>query len=148
VLEAPGLSHPPKAHGRVLDTGALVFVTVAAHNSSGFVLGYAMAKLAGLDAGRCRTIAIEVGMQNSDLRVRLARKHFADALVALPAALFRFSAEHHRPHGSQLLVAQPAGESSDGIRSSPAKRLSESRFGEAFHIERMLSRTSPRSSPC
>ena len=73
---------------QLLDAGALVFVTVAAHNSSGLVLGYAMAKLAGLDAVRCRTIAIEVGMQNSGLGVALARKHFADVLVALPAAIF------------------------------------------------------------
>ena len=73
---------------QLLDTAALVFVTVAAHNSSGLVLGYAMAKLAGLDAVRCRTIAIEVGMQNSGLGVALARKHFADVLVALPAAIF------------------------------------------------------------
>jgi BASS family bile acid:Na+ symporter len=73
---------------QLLDTGALVFVMVAAHNSSGLLLGYAMAKLAGLDAVRCRTIAIEVGMQNSGLGVALARKHFADVLVALPAAIF------------------------------------------------------------
>jgi BASS family bile acid:Na+ symporter len=40
-----------------------------------------------LDAVCCRTIAIEVGMQNSGLGVALARKHFADVLVALPAAI-------------------------------------------------------------
>jgi bile acid:Na+ symporter, BASS family len=73
---------------QLLDTGALAFVTVAAHNSAGLLLGYAMAKLAGLDAVRCRTIAIEVGMQNSGLGVALAHKHFADVLVALPAAIF------------------------------------------------------------
>ena len=73
---------------QLLDSGTLAFVTVAAHNSSGLVLGYAMAKLAGLDAVRCRTIAIEVGMQNSGLGVALAHKHFADVLVALPAAIF------------------------------------------------------------
>jgi bile acid:Na+ symporter, BASS family len=52
------------------------------------LLGYGMAKLAGLDAVRCRTIAIEVGMQNSGLGVALAHKHFTDVLVALPAAIF------------------------------------------------------------
>lgn len=73
---------------QLLESGVLVFATVAAHNSSGLLLGYAMAKLAGLDAVCCRTIAIEVGMQNSGLGVALARKHFADVLVALPAAIF------------------------------------------------------------
>jgi BASS family bile acid:Na+ symporter len=73
---------------QLLQSGVPVFATVAAHNCSGLLLGYAMAKLAGLDAVRCRTIAIEVGMQNSGLGVALARKHFADVLVALPAAIF------------------------------------------------------------
>jgi BASS family bile acid:Na+ symporter len=73
---------------QLLQSGALVFVTVTAHNATGLALGYGMAKLAGLDAVRCRTIAIEVGMQNSGLGVALARKHFADVLVALPAAIF------------------------------------------------------------
>jgi BASS family bile acid:Na+ symporter len=73
---------------QLLESGLLVFATVAAHNGIGLALGYAMAKLAGLDAVRCRTIAIEVGMQNSGLGVALARKHFADVLVALPAAIF------------------------------------------------------------
>jgi BASS family bile acid:Na+ symporter len=73
---------------QLLESGVLVFAIVAVHNCSGLLLGYAMAKLAGLDAVRCRTIAIEVGMQNSGLSVALARKHFADVLVALPAAIF------------------------------------------------------------
>jgi bile acid:Na+ symporter, BASS family len=73
---------------QLLESGAQVFATVAAHNCGGLLLGYAMAKLAGLDAVRCRTVAIEVGMQNSGLGVALARKHFADVLVALPAAIF------------------------------------------------------------
>jgi bile acid:Na+ symporter, BASS family len=73
---------------QLLESGALVFATVAMHNCGGLLLGYAMAKVAGLDAVRCRTIAIEVGMQNSGLGVALARQHFADVLVALPAAIF------------------------------------------------------------
>jgi BASS family bile acid:Na+ symporter len=73
---------------QLAESGLLVFASVAAHNGSGLLLGYGMAKIAGLDAVRCRTIAIEVGMQNSGLGVALARKHFADLLVALPAAIF------------------------------------------------------------
>ena len=73
---------------QLLSTGTLVFLTVAAHNLTGLLLGYGMAKLAGLDAVRCRTVAIEVGMQNSGLGVALARQHFTDILVALPSAIF------------------------------------------------------------
>jgi BASS family bile acid:Na+ symporter len=73
---------------RLLGCGPVTFLAVAAHNASGLALGYAVARLAGLDAVRCRTISIEVGMQNSGLGVALARAHFADALVALPSAIF------------------------------------------------------------
>lgn len=73
---------------QLLESGLLVFAIVALHNGCGLALGYALAKLAGLDAVRCRTIAIEVGMQNSGLGVALARKHFTDVLVALPSAIF------------------------------------------------------------
>lgn len=73
---------------KLFESGAVAFLAVAMHNSLGLALGYGLARIAGLDAVRCRTIAIEVGMQNSGLGVALAKKHFADALVALPAAIF------------------------------------------------------------
>lgn len=73
---------------QLLESGLLIFMVVTAHNGAGLLLGYGMAKVLGLDAVRCRTVAIEVGMQNSGLGVALARAHFADLLVALPAAIF------------------------------------------------------------
>ncbi len=77
------------ARDRIAEAGGLGLLAVALHNGFGLALGYAAAKLAGLDAKRCRTIAIEVGMQNSGLGVVLAVAHFADQpLVALPSALF------------------------------------------------------------
>ena len=42
-----------------------------------------------MDASRRRTLAIEVGMQNSGLAVSLAAMHFASMpLAAVPGALF------------------------------------------------------------
>lgn len=76
------------SQGRLLETGPLTFLAVALHNTGGLALGYGFARLAGLDRIRARTIAIEVGMQNSGLGVALARKHFADVLVAVPSAIF------------------------------------------------------------
>jgi BASS family bile acid:Na+ symporter len=76
------------AKDNLLKSGPLIFAMVALHNGCGLALGYGLARLAGLDAVRCRTISIEVGMQNSGLGVALASKHFADAIVALPAAIF------------------------------------------------------------
>jgi BASS family bile acid:Na+ symporter len=46
----------------------------------------------------CRTLAIEVGMQNSGLAVALAVKHFA-ATAALPGAIFSI---WHNVSGSVL----------------------------------------------
>jgi BASS family bile acid:Na+ symporter len=46
-----------------------------------------MAKLLRYDENTARTLAIEVGMQNSGLSVALAIKYFS-ATAALPGALF------------------------------------------------------------
>jgi BASS family bile acid:Na+ symporter len=46
-----------------------------------------LSKKLGLDEKDARTIAIEVGMQNSGLSVALAVKYFS-ALAGLPGALF------------------------------------------------------------
>ncbi|MCS7049970.1 MAG: bile acid:sodium symporter family protein, partial [Verrucomicrobiae bacterium] len=73
---------------RLLTSGLPALIAVVLHNTGGLALGYLVARVAGLDVIRARTIAIEVGMQNSGLSVALARKHFADALVALPGAIF------------------------------------------------------------
>ncbi|MEE8580190.1 MAG: bile acid:sodium symporter family protein [Myxococcota bacterium] len=72
---------------RVLETSALVVLAVALHNGLGLLGGYGLAHVVGFDPKRCRTLAIEVGMQNSGLAVVLA-SHFFSPLAALPGALF------------------------------------------------------------
>jgi len=72
---------------RLAAVGAAVAAAVVAHNGLGLALGYAAARLAGLDRRLARTLAIEVGMQNSGLGVALAAKHFGP-VAALPGALF------------------------------------------------------------
>jgi len=77
------------ARDRIAEAGGTALLAVVLHNGFGLALGYACAKLAHLDGRRCRTIAIEVGMQNSGLGAMLAVTHFGgDPLVALPSALF------------------------------------------------------------
>lgn len=73
--------------GRIAQAGIAVFAGVVAHNGLGLASGYIVARLLRLDAKRARTLAIEVGMQNSGLAVALAVQHFS-ALAALPGALF------------------------------------------------------------
>ncbi|PWB77650.1 MAG: bile acid:sodium symporter, partial [Candidatus Methylomirabilota bacterium] len=64
-----------------------VIITVILHNLIGLAGGYMVSKALGFDSIICRTIAIEVGMQNSGLAVALAVKYFSPA-TALPGALF------------------------------------------------------------
>jgi len=62
-------------------------VAVVLHNAVGLAAGYGLSKLAGATPREARTIAIEVGMQNSGLAVALAIKYFS-AAAAAPGALF------------------------------------------------------------
>lgn len=64
-----------------------VVIAVILHNLLGLAGGYMVPKAFGFDSTICRTIAIEVGMQNSGLAVALAVKYFSPA-AALPGALF------------------------------------------------------------
>lgn len=67
--------------------GPLLVVAVAAHNALGLAAGYLAPRLLRYDPVTCRTLAIEVGMQNSGLAVALAIKFFAP-VAALPGAVF------------------------------------------------------------
>jgi BASS family bile acid:Na+ symporter len=67
--------------------GLAVVVAVILHNAAGLFLGYYGSRLLGYSPTECRTVAIEVGMQNSGLAVALAIKYFS-AAAALPGALF------------------------------------------------------------
>jgi BASS family bile acid:Na+ symporter len=71
----------------LLEFPVLVFAAVVLHNTLGLFTGYWMARLVRCSKQDARTIAIEVGMQNSGLGVALAVKHFGVA-SALPGALF------------------------------------------------------------
>jgi BASS family bile acid:Na+ symporter len=67
--------------------GSSILLAVVLHNAIGLFAGYSGARLLGYGAKECRTLAIEVGMQNSGLAVALAIKHFSVA-AALPGAVF------------------------------------------------------------
>ena len=68
-------------------SGPLVLLAVIMHNGLGLAGGYWVSKALKLSEIEARTIAIEVGMQNSGLSVALAIKHFT-AVAALPGAVF------------------------------------------------------------
>lgn len=72
---------------RLAELSAMLLAAVALHNAAGLGLGYGVAAALRLPEAKRRTLAVEVGMQNSGLGVALAVKHFG-ALAALPGALF------------------------------------------------------------
>lgn len=72
---------------RISTVALSLFLGVALHNLLGLVGGYYAAKFLGYDKKICKTVAIEVGMQNSGLAVALAMKYFTP-LAALPGAIF------------------------------------------------------------
>ena len=67
--------------------GMTVMIAVMLHNGAGLALGYLSSRLLGHSPTEARTLAIEVGMQNSGLAVALAIKYFS-AAAALPGAVF------------------------------------------------------------
>lgn len=82
-----------------LDTIGLVLVlAVILHNGGGLLSGYAIGRWLTRDECSARTLAIEVGMQNSGLAVALATQYFS-AAAALPGALFSI---WHNISGSAL----------------------------------------------
>jgi bile acid:Na+ symporter, BASS family len=71
----------------ILAAGLRPLLAVFTLHAAGFLLGYLMARACGAVEMSARTIAIEVGMQNSGLGVVLARQNFADPLFAIPSAI-------------------------------------------------------------
>lgn len=74
-------------HDRIEDIGKLLLLAVALHNGLGLMIGYLIPRALGKDQRTARTLAIEIGMQNSGLAVALAVKYFSP-VSALPGALF------------------------------------------------------------
>ncbi len=75
--------------GRLLSCGLLILVVVVLHNVLGYLLGYTAARALRMSNAKCRTVSIEVGMQNSGLATSLATVHFAQyPLATIPGAVF------------------------------------------------------------
>ena len=74
-------------HAELSQIAFPVIIAVILHNGFGLAGGYFIARVLGFDEKVCRTLAIEVGMQNSGLGVALADRYFS-AMAALPGAIF------------------------------------------------------------
>jgi bile acid:Na+ symporter, BASS family len=72
----------------LLEIGPLLFLLVLIHNLCGYLLGYWSARLFRMNERDCRTIAIEVGMQNGGLASGIAKEMGKIATVGLAPAIF------------------------------------------------------------
>jgi BASS family bile acid:Na+ symporter len=72
----------------LLTIGPLLVIFVLLHNLSGYTLGYWTGRLFRMDERDCRTMAIEVGMQNGGLASGLAKEMGKMATVGLAPAIF------------------------------------------------------------
>ena len=76
----------------MVEVSLVIMAAVVLHNMMGLLSGYGFTKLFGYDKKTCRTVAIEVGMQNSGLSIAPVNniqsiKYFSP-LAALPGVLF------------------------------------------------------------
>jgi BASS family bile acid:Na+ symporter len=72
----------------LLAIGALLVAAAIIHNAAGYVFGYWGCRLLGMDETDCRTISIEVGMQNGGLASGIAMEMGRVATVGLAPAVF------------------------------------------------------------
>lgn len=71
----------------LMTIGPVMAVIVVLHNLFGLTLGYGLAHLCGMNSKKARTVAIEVGIQNSGMAASLSVMYFTPA-AAIPAAIF------------------------------------------------------------
>ena len=72
----------------LLKVGGLLIVATFIHNMGGYFLGYWSARLLKFPERDCRTIALEVGMQNAGLASALAKGMGKIATVGLASVIF------------------------------------------------------------
>lgn len=72
----------------LLSIGPILIGLVLIHNLCGYLLGYWSARLFRMNERDCRTIAIEVGMQNGGLASGIAKEMGKMATVGLAPAIF------------------------------------------------------------
>ncbi len=104
----------------LLSIGLTLMLAVLLHNMGGYLLGYWSSRLLGMDERSCRTVAIEVGMQNGGLASALALQMGKVATVGLALRHFWTIDEHYGFDSGYPVAGQ---ENSRGGRSSGSAAL-------------------------
>jgi BASS family bile acid:Na+ symporter len=114
--------------------GTSLLAAVVLLHALAFLLGYGFARLFGYEELICRTVSIEVGMQNSGLGTVLAKQHFTnpETMICLPAVPCAISATVHSVIGSMLAAwwrTRLPGLAGGAASGSPAAATSPPRSG-------------------
>ena len=72
----------------ILAIGLFILIASIMHNSLGYTLGYWISRALGLDTDSCRTVALEVGLQNGGMASGLAGVMGKLATMGLASAVF------------------------------------------------------------
>lgn len=72
----------------ILAIGLTMLLVSVIHNSMGYTFGYWISRALGLDRNSCRTVALEVGLQNGGMASGLAGVMGKLATLGLAAAVF------------------------------------------------------------
>ncbi|MBK1879025.1 bile acid:sodium symporter family protein [Pelagicoccus mobilis] len=72
----------------ILTVGVGLFIAAIIHNSIGYVAGYWGARIGNLSESECRTVALEVGMQNGGMGSALALNVLQSTSSALGSIIF------------------------------------------------------------
>jgi BASS family bile acid:Na+ symporter len=72
----------------ILAIGLIMLLVAVMHNSLGYTFGYWISRALGLDKNSCRTVALEVGLQNGGMTSGLAGVMGKLATMGLAAAVF------------------------------------------------------------
>lgn len=72
----------------LLRVGLALFGAAACHNTAGYLLGFHTARMLRLSGRDCRTVALEVGMQNGGMATGLAFDVLQSARAAMGSATF------------------------------------------------------------
>jgi BASS family bile acid:Na+ symporter len=73
---------------KLMQVGPLLVVACVIHSTAGFSLGYFVCRLLGRDQLTCRTIALEVGLQNAGMATGLAKELGKVATLGLVPIVF------------------------------------------------------------
>lgn len=77
-----------RSRDKLLTVGPALILAAILHNAVGYIMGYWLSRAIRLDKITCRTIAIEVGMQNGGMASGLAMGVLKSADAALAPAIF------------------------------------------------------------